>query len=105
MKNLSLKFKVLLGVSIPLALMLLLSLIATSSIDSISETNERVEHTYKVLAKSAAIVGSAVDMETGMRGYLLAGKEGFLNPYKGGEKATYKSINELKATVSDNPHG
>ncbi|MFB3053855.1 MAG: methyl-accepting chemotaxis protein, partial [Alphaproteobacteria bacterium] len=47
--------------------------------------------------------GSAVDMETGMRGYLLAGKEGFLDPYRGGEKATYEGIAALQKTVDDNP--
>ena len=38
-----------------------------------------------------------------MRGYLLAGQEGFLAPYKGGEKATYEQLKILKNTVSDNP--
>ena len=42
-------------------------------------------------------------METGMRGYLLAGKEGFLDPYNSGQKATYEQIDELKEVVSDNP--
>jgi methyl-accepting chemotaxis protein len=42
-------------------------------------------------------------METGMRGYLLAGEEGFLDPYKGGEEATYSGIAALQETVSDNP--
>jgi methyl-accepting chemotaxis protein len=73
------------------------------SVGSIVGTNERVEHTFKVLGQATDIVGSAVDMETGMRGYLLAGKEDFLAPYKGGEKATYERIGALKQTVSDNP--
>jgi methyl-accepting chemotaxis protein len=83
--------------------MLLLGFIATSSINTITETNKWVEHTYKVLSNSSSIVGSAVDMETGMRGYLLAGKEGFLSPYQGGEEATYSQLKALKNTVSDNP--
>ncbi|MBF0380480.1 MAG: CHASE3 domain-containing protein [Magnetococcales bacterium] len=99
----SVKFKILLGISIPLLLMAILGYINVSSISSISQTNERVEHTYKVLGKAASIVSAAVDMETGMRGYLLAGKEGFLDPYNSGEKATYELISSLSQTVSDNP--
>jgi methyl-accepting chemotaxis protein len=42
-------------------------------------------------------------METGMRGYLLAGKEEFLNPYTGGEKKFRDLTAALKTTVNDNP--
>ena len=54
-------------------------------LNSILGANKQVEHTYEVLSDTASIVGSAVDMETGMRGYLLAGQEGFLDPYNQGE--------------------
>lgn len=103
MKNLKLRTQILIGVMIPLVLLTLLGLVVVQNIDSINATNERVEHTYKVLGQAASIIGSAVDMETGMRGYLLAGKEEFLDPYKGGEKATYAKTEALKNTVSDNP--
>ncbi|MBT7486818.1 MAG: HAMP domain-containing protein, partial [Rhodospirillales bacterium] len=86
-----------------LVLLVILGIVAVTSINSIVKTNGWVDHTRVVLADAAAIVGSAVDMETGMRGYLLAGKEGFLDPYKGGEKHTYERIAELQKTVSDNP--
>lgn len=98
-----LKIKILSGAIVPLVLLLILGLISINSINTISETNDMVEHTHKVLAESNNIISSAVDMETGMRGYLLAGQEGFLAPYEGGEKATYKQLTSLKNTVNDNP--
>ncbi|MBT7484729.1 MAG: CHASE3 domain-containing protein, partial [Rhodospirillales bacterium] len=101
--NLRTKTKVLIGVLSPLALLIILGAVSVSSINSIVKTNGWVDHTRVVLAKTASIIGSAVDMETGMRGYLLAGKEGFLDPYTGGEKATYSKIADLQKTVSDNP--
>lgn len=55
------------------------------------------------MKKSESIVAAAVDMETGMRGYLLAGKESFLDPYKSGQKLAYSRIADLQKTVSDNP--
>ncbi|MBT7267247.1 MAG: CHASE3 domain-containing protein, partial [Rhodospirillaceae bacterium] len=101
--NLKTKPKILIGICSPLVLLLILGGISIFNINSIVDTNERVEHTQNVLGKAADIIGSAVDMETGMRGYLLAGKEDFLAPYKGGEEATYKRIKELQGIVSDNP--
>ena len=76
------------------------------SVDNISEfrkLNGWVEHTYLVILQAGAVLAAAVDMETGMRGYLLAGKEGFLDPYKNGEKNFLKLSADLKKTVSDNP--
>ncbi|MCZ6447382.1 MAG: CHASE3 domain-containing protein, partial [Alphaproteobacteria bacterium] len=96
------KPKILLGICSPMVLLLILGGVSVYSINTIVETNKRVNHTHVVLGDAAAIVGSAVDMETGMRGYLLAGKEGFLDPYRGGEKATYEGIAALQKTVDDN---
>ncbi len=75
----------------------------TNNITELKKLNGWVEHTYKVIAKAQAIVASAVDMETGMRGFLLAGQEQFLDPFKGGKAQFYSLINELSQTVSDNP--
>jgi methyl-accepting chemotaxis protein len=49
------------------------------------------------------ITSAAVDMETGMRGFMLAGKEEFLDPYKGGKAEFDKLITGLRQTVNDNP--
>ena len=97
------KPKVLLGICSPMILLLALGGVAVYSINSIVETNKWVDHTRVVLADSESIVGSAVDMETGMRGYLLAGQEGFLDPYNNGEQATYAGISALQEVVNDNP--
>ena len=101
--DLKTKPKILLGVLSPMVLLLLLGGIATFNINSITKANKWVEHTHNVLADATGIVGSAVDMETGMRGYLLAGKDEFLAPYQGGETETYEGIASLQQTVNDNP--
>ena len=101
--GLSLRWKVLLAGLAPLAFLAMVVSITIFNINAMITTNKWVEHTHDVLTDAKNIIGSAVDMETGMRGYLLAGKEGFLDPYKSGEKNTYKVIDSLKKTVSDNP--
>jgi methyl-accepting chemotaxis protein len=62
-----------------------------------------VIHTFNVIAESNEILAAAVNMETGMRGYLLAGKEEFLDPYKGGREDFNDRVAKLRETVSDNP--
>jgi methyl-accepting chemotaxis protein len=42
-------------------------------------------------------------METGMRGFLLAGKDEFLDPYRQGKQNFYQQLAVLQATGSDNP--
>ena len=101
--DLKTKPKVLIGVCAPLALLISVGGVSVYNINKIETTNGWVNHTYDVLAEANAIVASAVDMETGMRGYLLAGKEEFLDPYNAGQTATYEGIASLQETVSDNP--
>jgi methyl-accepting chemotaxis protein len=80
-------------------------LLKSASVSSsvVGNTIERVTHTYKVIAHANDIVAAAVDMETGMRGYLLAGKEGFLDPYNNGSSSFYELTTSLRKIVSDNP--
>jgi len=91
--NLKTKPKILLGICSPMILLLILGGVSVYSIRSIVETNGWVEHTNNVLADAGGIIGSAVDMETGMRGFLLAGQEGFLDPYNQGQEKTYGRSN------------
>lgn len=87
----------------PAIFLIMISAVSYSNIEKILYTAGWVDHTRVVLTKADAIIAAAVDMETGMRGFLLAGKEEFLEPYNGGEKRLYDGIADLKKTVSDNP--
>ena len=73
------------------------------SFSQLSDASDWVNHTYKVMAAAQDVLAAAVDMETGMRGYLLAGKEEFLEPYNQGNSKFSQLVLELKQTVSDNP--
>jgi CHASE3 domain sensor protein len=73
------------------------------SVSSLIQSNGWVDHTHMVIAEAKAIEASAVDMETGMRGYLLAGEDGFLDPYNQGGQKFAEILTQLKETVNDNP--
>lgn len=101
--NLKTHTKILIGTCSPILLLLLLGAVSLFGIHSLSKSNVWVDHTHNVLRKAAEIMGSAVDMETGMRGYLLAGDDAFLEPYEQGRRASFQQIEQLQQTVSDNP--
>jgi len=67
------------------------------------EARRWVAHTSHVIAEADRIVGAAVDMETGLRGYLLAGDEPFLEPFAAGTECVRARVAALAETVSDNP--
>ena len=101
--NLSFRSKILAGYGLVLSLMLVVCMVVYFSIKSLASEVVWVEHTHKVLDTASQIEAAAVDMETGMRGFLLAGQEQFLDPYKNGKTRFHTLIRELSKTVSDNP--
>ncbi|TXC66337.1 hypothetical protein FSC37_11995 [Piscinibacter aquaticus] len=60
-------------------------------------------HTHKVLSLGEDAVLSMVNMETGARGFLVAGDEAFLDPWKAGMASFDKTWAELKTLTADNP--
>lgn len=87
----------------PLVLMLGAGILTVVNLDRQTTDRGWVQHTQSVLNEAEGIVAAAVDMETGLRGYLLAGREEFLGPYTVGQDDAYDSLAELRETVSDNP--
>jgi methyl-accepting chemotaxis protein len=102
-ENIKLRTKLLVGNGATLMLLLIISIVVFIGINSLLFNFHWVDHTHKVLAKASTIEAAAVDMETGMRGYMLAGKEEFLDPYKNGRKQFNVLIDDLVETVNDNP--
>ncbi|MET0319774.1 MAG: response regulator [Duganella sp.] len=62
-----------------------------------------VEHSERVIGSANEISKEMVDMETGLRGYMLAGDEAFLEPYVLSKPKAAASIETLLKLVEDNP--
>lgn len=101
--NLRTKAKVLIGVCTPLAFLLVMGLVNYINVGKLDESSGRVSHTYRVLASSEKLIEAAVNMETGMRGYLLAGNDEFLAPYRTGKAFLASGFEKLRRTVSGYP--
>ncbi len=68
-----------------------------------SEANGWNTHTYQVLEQSTELLLALVNIETGQRGFMLGGKEAFLEPLNNGKAAFEKAHAKIKALTSDNP--
>ncbi|WP_373356518.1 methyl-accepting chemotaxis protein [Pseudoroseicyclus sp. CXY001] len=88
----------------PLTLIIFCGVTAWRSIVTIEETAEWVEHTEHVIGEVNHAVALALDMETGLRGYLLAGEDSFLDPYREGAEAAFTSLADLQRQVRDEPN-
>ena len=68
------------------------------------ETSDRVNQSRKVLQKLEGVLSSLKDAETGQRGYLLTGRESYLEPYNLARKAIAQQIEELKTLSVADPN-
>lgn len=102
-KKMALKTKIIGSNCFPLVLVVALSAVAYASVTSLLDSSQWVDHTHKVIQEALNVESAAVDMETGMRGFLLTGKDAFLEPYRWGEKRFDELTADLKQQVDDNP--
>jgi methyl-accepting chemotaxis protein len=96
MSKLACAFVLLMGIS------LLVNVLSFESLNTQEEAAGWTDHTNEVLSTVDAIVGSMVNQETGVRGYLLAAKQEFLAPQIAGAKAFDTEFAKIRALTSDN---
>lgn len=62
-----------------------------------------VEHTESIIGKSNNVARLMVDMQTGLRGFLITGEEEFLSSYRLSRPKISAELKWLRESVSDNP--
>ncbi|HIJ79793.1 MAG: CHASE3 domain-containing protein [Desulfobulbaceae bacterium] len=101
--NLKFRTQLFLGNGLVLGLMVIIAGVVYTSVSSLIQNNKWVEHTHEVIGKGDQLVMSLVDMETGERGFMITGDEGYLDPYHGGKETFARAMAEAKQLVNDNP--
>ena len=79
------------------------ALVTWRSLAAMREAATWNDHTHLVLEQVQGLASAMVNQETGLRGYLLAGDEAFLDPYRGGAKAYGQAMERIRALTADNP--
>ena len=70
--------------------------------EKLVETNQWVNHTHDVIYEFDQILSATVDIETGMRGFIVTGEERFLEPYHLGVKTLNSHLELIRSLTSDN---
>ncbi|MDU9408786.1 response regulator [Pseudomonas sp. zfem001] len=91
------------NVGLPLGLGLVGALCFAVLIGYLLSVIRWVEHTDQVLNRASEIYKLTLDMETGMRGYLLSGEEDYLAPYEQARGKFRPQTEQLIDMVADNP--
>ncbi|WP_460156890.1 response regulator [Pseudomonas sp. S2_H10] len=91
------------NISLPLGLGLISAVFFISLITYLLSTIQWVEHTDRVINNANEAVKLTVDLETGMRGFLLSGDEHFLDPYETAKPRIAVALNTLLELTADNP--
>ena len=69
----------------------------------LSEARAQTSQSRDVLRALDHTVTTLLDAETGQRGFLLTGKEAYLQPYREALEAASPRLNELRTLIKDDP--
>ena len=99
------RFRKLLGrnVGLPLGVGVLSAVFFIMLITYLLSVIQWVEHTDRVINNTNRAMKLSIDMETGMRGYLLTGDEHFLDPYEVAKPVLMTELEGIEPLVADNP--
>ncbi|MBB2896848.1 methyl-accepting chemotaxis protein [Pseudomonas sp. AS2.8] len=103
LQQLTISNKLRLGFGAILVVILALILAAWQGFTQVNQAVRQNIHSYHVLQDSDAALLALVNMETGMRGFALTGKEEFLDPLNKGEQQFAEQLQELTQLTRDNP--
>ena len=85
------------------AILILIGLASYQSIREFEETVDWVTHSQDVLGHLQVVLSDVQDIEIGLRGYVMTGKEHFLDPYKNGLIVLTRDRDALSAIIQVSP--
>jgi methyl-accepting chemotaxis protein len=102
-RDLRLRWKLLGAFGLVLLLATALNLLALRGVVSNEESAALVNDTRAVLSLADEALITLVDMESGVRGFILTGREEFLEPYEAGRALYQQRLDALQQATADRP--
>ncbi|SDY35301.1 response regulator [Pseudomonas sp. NFIX28] len=91
------------NIALPLGVGVLSAVVFVSLISYLLSTIQWVQHSDRVINGINQAAKLTVDLETGMRGFLITGDEHFLDPYEVAKPQIFSELRGLRELVADNP--
>jgi PAS domain S-box-containing protein len=99
----ALERKVRFGFALAAAALIAVGILTYISVLRFREDAGLVDHTHQVLNGLSELVSSITVAESGQRGYIITGKEEYLQPYQASRQAVGEQMQRLRDLTSDNP--
>ena len=82
---------------------MLIALFGYRSLDTTDESTDLTTYTFQVMQRVDTLMSSIKDAETGQRGYLLTGRETYLEPFSEARASIPGQVQELRRLTLSNP--
>ncbi|MDQ0649785.1 methyl-accepting chemotaxis protein [Pseudomonas cedrina] len=101
--KLSISQKLYLSFTVVVVLIGLLVGSAYKGFEAVEDATSSNVHTYKVISSAQSALEQLINIETGMRGFVISSKDAFLEPLVAGQKVFAEQLDLLKRLTADNP--
>src|SRR5687768_11041740 len=100
--NISLDKKILLGFVICSVILLIVAISSFRNSEQFLSTNKLVNDTHEILYELEQILVSTINAETGARGFIITGKENFLQPFDSAKLNINQHIQRCRELTRNN---
>ena len=91
------------GFLVAVAAVIIIAVLSYDSVRQTAATSQDLARTVEALAQVQAILSTLKDAETGQRGYLLTGRETYLEPFESATQALPLALSAARQQVADDP--
>lgn len=100
--NANFKRNLIVSTGVSVLILIVSSTASYLSIKSLLESNDLVGHTHQVIYNLNEAQSNVIDAQTSVRGFLITGREDFLDLYKPAQNRAEMILETLESTTSDN---
>src|SRR4051794_22632217 len=101
--NVNLRQQIIRSQALSWLLVLVVGTLVFASIQRNAAITDERRHAQAELLQIEHIRTDALDLETGLRGYLVTGISGFLDPFNHARPEVYQDIDETRGFIGDAP--
>lgn len=90
------------GFAVALAALMVIGVVSYGTTAKLVDSLDWLTHTHRVLDQLEALLSTMDNAETGQRGFIITGKESYLEPYEGARNAAEQELKDLRELMADN---
>jgi len=89
------------GFLVAVIAVIIMAALSYDSLQSTAKSAQSLSRTIEVLSRLQALMSTLKDAETGQRGYLLTGRESYLEPYSAAKQALGAELTGMRAMLAE----